>query len=461
MVLQAKHHGPVSLAALALLLLACEDVATAPDPLGSASGEVALDGLAVGTDSSGAVAQSFVIVRREVVRGGGVIRGSTRTRSSGDTFVCSNPEECHEECPGPTQDGWTTVCSCKPLGDEFSCVVRRYAPGEEIPGLGDGGGGCGGSGGSGGGGVQADCTASFDLTCDSPVPRGSTVECEVKTTDLSGERDSINYSWSSWGSTGDTTTSSGQGPSNASWGGVAIDGRTIEVKLTGPATQTLTANVEVTVRTGFSFSQLKADVDTVSGAGWSGGKWGHHNPGGLVPPRFVPGSGPWAGVYMLEAPPSLNNVIEVHSDFAQFGALYPGAYAAADSLCGRPQPPIPDTANVYTVNDKCQSLGNLQAWHGLVLAHERAHEKSGNACLASGTAAVKVLQDLESLTGNAGYVTSQPKSMWDNFYNTALEPAFESGILSPRSPYIWDYRFAGSWIYGSLYGPSHGGRWGC
>ena len=196
--------------ALAVLLFACEDGATAPDPLGSTSGEVTRDRLAVGTDSFGAVAQSFVIVRREVVRGGGTRTRTRRTRSGVDTFVCSNPEECHEECPGPTQDAWTTVCSCTPLGDEFSCVVRRYAPGEDIPGLGGGGGGCGGSGGSGGGGVQADCTASFNLTCASPVPRGSTVKCEVKTTDHSVERDSIIYNWKSVGSVGDTTSSSGQ-----------------------------------------------------------------------------------------------------------------------------------------------------------------------------------------------------------------------------------------------------------
>lgn len=164
---------------------------------------------------------------------------------------------------------------------------------------------------------------------------------------------------------------------------------------------------------------------------------------------------------MLESPPSLNNAIAVHSDFAQLGAVYPGAHAAADSLCGRPQPPIPGSANVYTVNAKCQSLGNLQAWHGSVLSHERQHEQSGNDCLESGTAGVQALQDLESLTGNAGYVTRQLSTIWHNFYNTALEPAFEAGISVPSSPFIWDYRFGGSWVYGSIYGYSHGGRWGC
>lgn len=110
----------------------------------------------VGGEASEAAAQAFVIVRREVVRGGGVRTRSTRSGNAAP-FYCTDPEECHEECPGPTQGGWTTVCSCKPLGDGFLCVVRSYAPGEEIPGLGGGGGGCGGSGGAGGGGVQADC----------------------------------------------------------------------------------------------------------------------------------------------------------------------------------------------------------------------------------------------------------------------------------------------------------------
>ena len=70
------------------------------------------------------------------------------------------------------------------------------------------------------------------------------------------------------------------------------------------------------------------------------------------------------------------------------GAVYPGAYAAADSLCGRPQPPIPDSASVYTVNDKCGSGGSLGMWADSVRAHEKKHEASLNSCITSGTAPV-------------------------------------------------------------------------
>ena len=113
-----KTPRTVAVAARAVLLVACEDGATAPAPGGSASGGAAGDGLAVGADKSGAATDSFVIVRRDVVRGGGARIRSTRSGTD-LPFVCTDPEDCHEQCPGAAQEGWTTVCSCLTLGDQF------------------------------------------------------------------------------------------------------------------------------------------------------------------------------------------------------------------------------------------------------------------------------------------------------------------------------------------------------
>ena len=113
------------------------------------------------------------------------------------------------------------------------------------------------------------------------------------------------------------------------------------------------------------------------------------------------------------------------------------------------------------MNAKCQSLGNLQAWHGSVLAHEQRHEQSGNACLASGNAANQVLQELEGLTGKVGHVSRELERIWKMFYNGPLNMAFNAGISTPNSPHIWDYRYTGSWIYASLSVGTHTGTWGC
>lgn len=87
MVLQDGKHAGVVL--LAVLLFACEDGATAPDPVGSASGEAVADALAVGDKASGEAAQSVVIVRREVVRGG---RVRTRGTRSGQAHGTRDPD---------------------------------------------------------------------------------------------------------------------------------------------------------------------------------------------------------------------------------------------------------------------------------------------------------------------------------------------------------------------------------
>ena len=119
-------------------------------------------------------------------------------------------------------------------------------------------------------------------------------------------------------------------------------------------------------------------------------------------------------------------------------------------FAGGRSPPIPDSASVYDVNDKCQTLGNLQTWHRWVLDHERLHEKSGNRCLASGDAAAEVLQKLEGANGTLVEVSRQLNDVWGDFHKGPLKSAFDAGIASPVSPYIWDYRLAGSWTYGSL-----------
>ena len=164
--------------------------------------------------------------------------------------------------------------------------------------------------------------ASLTLDCPGTLLRGSPANCVASLEGGAEDASAVVFEWESdhanWTDSSDT--------GGSTWRGVATDTTDVTVTVISgeeakdTMSETVTVSVEArNVNTDFSFSQLNAGVDTVSGVGWVRGKWGHHNPGTVVNARFVPGSGPWEGEYMLEAPPTLDNVIELHSDFASYG----------------------------------------------------------------------------------------------------------------------------------------------
>ena len=315
-------------------------------------------------------------------------------------------------------------------------MVKRYEPGEEVPELGGGGGGgCGGGG--PGGGVQADCTAQFDLSCDTPVTRGSTATCEVTTTDLSVGLDSITFNWI----VRDTVRSSGQGPNYASWSGVATSARTISVEvLSGTRVLAqLDTNVDVEARS-WRYFALNAPV-VYGGLGWSPGKWGENRPQ-VHQSGTLGGSGPWAGEYTMASPPGVSNVITLHADLDSIiGPAYPGVNAISCAAG------VGSSANLVMVNGACGLA--LSTWEGRVLSHERAHEASANRCLQSLTTAARMLADVEALVGAKAIVVGDMQDRWRPFQQL-LDQAFEGRVQGVASPTIWEHRRLGSWSLGPI-----------
>lgn len=284
--------------------------------------------------------------------------------------------------------------------------------------------------------------------------RGSYGHCDAKPTDTLLDPDELDFRWSA-----EPGGAAESGLGMTRWGGIATSSRTITVKVydsRGSGVGRAEGSVFVGHRRWF-IATLRAKTQYAVGAPLDPRGWGAHQYGHYGLPGPEAGTGPWEGEYVAVGGLRLASEIYLHEDFEPSGPGYPNANDSTKTCSAASS--LPDISNVYTVNATCGTLDNLtEYWHGKVEAHERAHERSLNLCIANTREKVNEMERL--VMKDRQELRAEVTRLWEA-YEIMLDRAQEGNLGGDRTTKtVYNHRDSNKWTKSTDF-QGHGGSWGC